>query len=172
MCIRDRLARSFLALCQAEEMGLAAFAERASTLGFTSQPAFAEVVDRAFGGTVDSAQFALMTGTNRTRAPMLTARMEEERDDDGRPGHWRCELWMPASAEAPPRDEVDAVMNAISPILGPRQWRLDAEPTAVGDFHIAEQRVDGFVEAYLAADGLHRLGRMPDGPSIVLPAVP
>jgi hypothetical protein len=167
-----QLAETFVALCRSDDMGLAAFQVRARSLGFAAQPASHEVADRAFGGTVHIAQLALLTRDTEAQAPVLTARMEEDRDHNGTPGHWRCEVWMPASAEAPPRREVDAVLEAITPILGPRQWTLRSEAALQGDFHIAEQRVEGFLEAYLAADGQHRLGRMPEGPAIVTQSLP
>jgi hypothetical protein len=161
------LARAFMAICTGPDMGLAAMQARAASLEFVLRPDLAIASSNWSGGRrrLETLERSGPAG----QPPLLTALLEESRRADGSLADWRCEVRMPASAAAPPRREVEAVLKTVLPIIGPRAWTLSASEGPAGRSFVAEQRQNGLIDAYLADAGHHTLGRMPMGAPITIP---
>lgn len=162
-----RLAHAFMAICAGPDMALPATQARAVALGFALRPDVS-INSANWSGGRRRLETLVLPGP-AGQPPLLTALLEESRRADGSLSDWRCEVTLPASAAAPPRREVEAVLKTVLPIIGPRDWPLRRIETPAGPSFVAEQRRDGLIDAYLADAGQHRLGRMPLGQTVTIP---
>lgn len=162
-----RLGHAFMAICAGPDMALPAALARAAALGFVLRPDLS-INSANWAGGRRRLETLVLPGP-AGRPPLLTALLEESRRADGSLSDWRCDVTLPASATAPPRREVEAVLKTLLPIIGPRDWPLRRIETPAGPSFVAEQRRDGLIDAYLADAGQHRLGRMPLGQPITVP---
>lgn len=165
----EQLARAYTAICRADDMTLASMRSRAATQGFAALPGGTRNSRRGFSnGTVVTDLLLMFPAGDTARPHLLSAMITEERDGNGQPTGWACELRLPASRFVVPPGEAKSVFRIVRTMLAQPDWQVETKTTQMGPM-TGSSRIDGDIEeTYAGGTGSHLLSRRPMPPRSVV----